>query len=267
MKKENKKVKIYIATHKAFTPPNIPEYVPIQVGKARTELDFGYLTDYTGDNISIKNNNYCELTALYWIWKNDKESDIVGLCHYRRYFIKSHIQNIKNLIKQNKVIKLLKNNEVILPKKKLWAGNVENCYIKCAGKNEDERRRAIDLQVLRDVFNKKDKTYLPALEEILASKYATYANMIIARKNVINEYCEWLFSILFAMEEEMIKRKIYFENSRVFGFISEILLGVWIRRNKLKVKYCSILNTEFKTPSLLIKKVKHFWNNHIKKRG
>ena len=75
-------------------PKNIL-FLPIQVGRAISSVDLGIQGDDTGDNISWKNRNYCELTALYWAWKNLKEVDIIGLCHYRRYFLlKNNIFNI-----------------------------------------------------------------------------------------------------------------------------------------------------------------------------
>ena len=80
------KCKIYIVTHKKFKPPVDPMYVPIQVGKQNTKKNLNILSDDTGDNIAYKNANYCELTALYWIWKNEMQADIIGMCHYRRYF-------------------------------------------------------------------------------------------------------------------------------------------------------------------------------------
>ena len=77
-------IKIYIAAHKKANLPQKEGYVPIQVG-SQLHDDLGYLKDNQGDNISIKNPNYCELTGLYYIWKNTN-SDIIGLTHYRRYF-------------------------------------------------------------------------------------------------------------------------------------------------------------------------------------
>lgn len=56
------KVTNYIITHKAFTPPNVPDYIPLQVGNGP---DLGWLRDNTGDEISAKNPNWCELTGLY----------------------------------------------------------------------------------------------------------------------------------------------------------------------------------------------------------
>ena len=75
---------IYIVTHKRVDLPKLKGYRAIQVGSA--EEDFpGCLRDDTGDNIADRNASYCELTAMYWIWKNT-DDPFKGLAHYRRYF-------------------------------------------------------------------------------------------------------------------------------------------------------------------------------------
>ena len=83
---------IVVATHKKYRMPKDPLYLPVHVGAEGKKdakgnpLDFGYQKDNEGDNISIKNPRYCELTGIYWAWKN-LDSDYIGLVHYRRYFI------------------------------------------------------------------------------------------------------------------------------------------------------------------------------------
>ncbi|MDE6435176.1 MAG: DUF4422 domain-containing protein, partial [Lachnospiraceae bacterium] len=113
MENKEPKIKILVACHKA--DPAIRQddiYMPIQVGKAlHPELDLGFQGDDTGDNISEKNGSYCELTAMYWAWKNlPKDVDIVGLCHYRRYF------NLNSRTPREHIVKLLdKYDLVVLP--------------------------------------------------------------------------------------------------------------------------------------------------------
>ena len=90
------KVKILVACHKPAKVYQDDVYKPIQVGKAlHPDLDLGYITDATGDNISSKNGNYSELTAQYWAWKNLKDVEYIGLCHYRRYF--KHLVTFENI--------------------------------------------------------------------------------------------------------------------------------------------------------------------------
>ena len=86
-------IKILVAAHKLYWMPNDSVYMPIHVGR-EGKADLGYVGDNTGDNISAKNPNYCELTALYWAWKN-LEADYVGLVHYRRYFTNKEVRNIE----------------------------------------------------------------------------------------------------------------------------------------------------------------------------
>ena len=79
-------IKILVATTKKYRMPKDPIYVPVQVGAALSNApDLPYMKDNTGDNISEKNPRYCELTGLYWAWKN-LDADYLGLVHYRRYF-------------------------------------------------------------------------------------------------------------------------------------------------------------------------------------
>ena len=112
-------IKILVAAHKKYWMPKDSVYLPIQVGAALHPA-LGYVPDNTGYNISDKNPNYCELTALYWAWKN-LECEYIGLCHYRRYF--GHTVYSKDVEKKKSAIfskvdyeNLLTKYNVILPK-------------------------------------------------------------------------------------------------------------------------------------------------------
>ena len=97
-------IKILVATHKPYWMPDDDVYLPIHVGKAG-QKDIGFIGDDTGENISYKNANYCELTGMYWAWKN-LQADYIGLCHYRRYFTNS---NPRNCEKKKQAIRLENN--------------------------------------------------------------------------------------------------------------------------------------------------------------
>ena len=90
------KATIIIATHKKYQMPADKMYLPVHVGAEGkkdsdgNDLDLGYVKDNTGDNISLKNPSFCELTGLYWAWKN-VDSDYVGLAHYRRHFSEQEV--------------------------------------------------------------------------------------------------------------------------------------------------------------------------------
>ena len=75
---------IIVTTHKFYWMPKYEIYFPLHVGK-KGKRSIGFHGDDTGSNISERNANYCELTGVYWAWKNLK-CDVIGLCHYRRYF-------------------------------------------------------------------------------------------------------------------------------------------------------------------------------------
>ena len=73
-----KNIKIIVATHKKYQMPEDQMYFPVQVGaEGKTKIE-EYTQDNTGNNISLKNPYFCELTGLYWAWKN-LEAENIGL--------------------------------------------------------------------------------------------------------------------------------------------------------------------------------------------
>ena len=116
------KAVILVATHKAYPMPSDSLYLPIHVGKELSHEELSYSSDNTGDHISAKNPNYCELTALYWAWKN-LEADYIGLAHYRRHFSVRRPfplceDKFPYILTSDEAAALLKEYDILLPKKR-----------------------------------------------------------------------------------------------------------------------------------------------------
>lgn len=231
----NEDVKIYIATHKKFHVPKIDGYQAIEVGAALRDNNWDFLKDNEGDNISNKNESFCELTALYWMWKHSK-SNIIGLVHYRRYFSSRRIDGREKFyLQKNEILSLLEKYDVILPEKFYWRKHtVETGYY--AGEGV-----CGDLQVIAEIINEKYPEYILTYSQILQEKDASYCNMFIMSREMMNKYCEWLFDILFEAEKRIDINDYTQEEKRIFGYISEILLNVWVRYNKFRVLYKPIV--------------------------
>ncbi len=232
---ETKNINIYIATHKEFNVPNKDGYVPIQVG-AKMNEPLPYIKDDTGNNISEKNKNYCELTALYWIWKNKKE-DIVGLTHYRRYLY-NNIFSIKenNLLSCKKIEKILNRYDMILPKSLKMKNTIEEQYVHSHIVN--------DLRKCKPIIHEIYPEYEDDFEKVLKRKKMYAYNMFITKREYFEEYMEWLFNILSRLEKQIDISGYSEYNQRVYGFLAERLLNVWVEKNKLKIKECVVYNTQ-----------------------
>lgn len=156
-------ISVYVVSHKDFKPPLNAIYKPIAVGSLSDNAPKGFISDSRGIGISEKNPSYCELTALYWIWKNDHETSIVGLCHYRRYFTNSHFStNCKHFLSKKDIDGILKDADVIVPTKTIWKdANVgEAYYTHGQGKRKD-------LKLLYDVIYKVCPSYIQDFKKLL----------------------------------------------------------------------------------------------------
>ena len=170
--------------HKKFTPPEEKGYIPLQVGAALHE-DLGYLRDDVGENISDRNQNYSELTGLYWIWKNEKEADITGLVHYRRYFLNARGE----ILSEEEISETLgKCKAIVSPLAEFEEGvTVRSFY---ASKHHEK-----DLEILSGVIHELCPEYDKAFEEVMNGRVQNYANMIICRRELLDAYALSLIHI------------------------------------------------------------------------
>lgn len=230
-------IKILVATHKKYDMPIEQIYLPIHVGKVGKE-SLGYQGDDIGDNISWKNPSYCELTGVYWGWKN-LQCDYIGLCHYRRYFLKKYSGGwklFKRILRQRFDImdegdfsKILKEHDIILPKR---ADTAPHTVYEHYAKNHNIR----DLDVIRNIIREHFSEYYEVFDEVILERKNLYAfNMLVTKKSLYDEYCEWLFKILGLAEKEIDISSYDSYQKRVFGFLSERLLNVWVEKHKLSI--------------------------------
>lgn len=215
---------ILIVTHKPYEIEEADEnlYKLIAVGGNKQVIHYTFRDD-TGDNIANKNSNYSELTALYWAWKNLKE-DVIGLVHYRRHLMSPFMKD--QVISQNELDELLENYDAILPKKRNYF--VENTY------NHYKNAHNIhDLDEVKNILNEYFPDYVHSFEKVMKEKKSHRFNMMIMKEPFFSDYCEWLFEILFELEKRIDISDYDSYQKRVYGFISERLLDVWLEKEKV----------------------------------
>lgn len=229
---------IYVATHKENRKPtNENIYQLVQAGACyNSKIPGVTIRDNLGnDNISEKNFLYAELTVAYSLWKNSN-ADIKGLVHYRRYFTQFPTsKDSTNILSEKDIVSILSCYDVILPYP----------YPKKIKNDEYTNKLGITsawlFNRLGDLILDKSPEYYDDYIEIKNRNYECYCNMLIAKKEIYNDYCEWLFMILKNFEIDAMdfneKNNKKGNNRRILGYLSELLLNVYFHHNKLKVKF------------------------------
>jgi hypothetical protein len=214
--------RIYVMTHKEYDEQEDEIYKSLAVGKVLNP-QLPYMGDDTGDSISEKNRSYCELTGIYWVWKN-VTCDVVGICHYRRYFVRNKIVLTKEQIESTLAdFDAIVARSYIMPYKNLY-------------EQYEARHIKKDLDVCRQVLGEMHPDYLPAFDLYFNCDLFTIGNMIITRKEIFDRYCEWLFSVLFEVEKRTDISGYEPYQARLYGYLAERLLRVWLLHNSLRVK-------------------------------
>ena len=235
-------IKIIAAAHKKYQMPKDEMYIPVQVGAEGKELIENYTPDNTGENISKLNPYFCELTGLYWAWKNLK-ADYIGLVHYRRYFTESKkIPKEENkkfdcILTKEQLEEKLKKADVILPKKRKYY--IENLY-----SHYEHTMYVEPLEKTREIIQEKYPEYLDEFDMLHKRTSAHMFNMLIMKKEILNEYCTWLFDILFELQNRIDESKYDTFHARFYGRISELLLDVWINKNQIKYEEIKVMDMQ-----------------------
>ena len=238
---------IFVCAHKEVPLPQHPYFLPVQAGTALRDYIPGYQPDNEGDNISIKNPHFCELTCHYWAWRNLKNVDIVGLNHYRRYFdftrrwpqfsADKHFIATEDFLKQDyqfpNLEKMLQRYDIILPVARHWRVSNTQQYA--------NYHIAKDWEMLRQIIKERCPQYLPAFERTMDhSNKAVGYNMFITKWKHFDSYSEWLFDILFEVERRVppIDDPI---QSRIYGYMSERLINVFCEYHHLRIKHTPLI--------------------------
>ena len=231
-------IKILVATHKKYEMPRYSYYLPLHVGK-KGKNNLGYVGDDTGENISEKNPYSCELTGIYWAWKNLK-ADYIGLVHYRRQFKGKNKQEnslFDTILSDIEIKELLKEIDIILSKKRNYY--IENLY--------DHYKHTMyiePLDVTGEIIKEFYPEYYKEFEKLHKRTSAHMFNMFIMKREYFDKYCEWLFDILEKLEKRVDSSKYDSFHARFYGRVSELLLDIWLETNNFKYKEVPVMSME-----------------------
>lgn len=234
-------VKIFVVAHKPFEMPEGVVLTPIHVGRAvyvrrkmaegGVGLDpddpmAGMIGDDTGGNISLKNPQYCEMTAHYWIWKNVHDTEYVGVCHYRRFFAID--------ISEDDIEEVMADADVLMVEPSWHIDSVYAYFAKFMG--------AENMTILWMVMKRLYPEYAETLEQVCDGVKFHPFNMMLCKKELFDEYCEWIFSVLGECEK-YVKPSPYTNGRRALAYMAELLTGVYFIYKRMKIKtvpYCKI---------------------------
>lgn len=271
---DDSKIKILVCCHKPSELPQDDIFLPIHVGAAISDVNLGVQRDdllngQACDNISSKNRSFCELTAIYWAWKNIKkiypELQYIGLNHYRRFFsfdetrltasgIPKDVKNISQYkLDKSKIESWLLSNKVITTPKAHLKTSVASGY--------EHAHYSSDLRIVHDIVRDIFPETLQAFNDVfLGCNYFYDCNMFIMPWNEFDKYCEWLFAILFEAEKRIDISNYDTYQKRIFGFLAERLWTVWVKQRQYSLRnlnYLVYTESPKKINDGLITRLKH----------
>ena len=265
-----KNIKILVAYHKPSILLKNDNLVPIHLGRELSNIaskDGVYkpedlewmhrnmIGDNTGDNISLLNREFCELTSIYWAWKNYEQlgnPDYIGLMHYRRHFIfnqafigdkKTDFCNMirSDYMQEDYLEELGYYNQIF------DYTDSKTCVI-CSNHHDispysyHKNLSFLDQQNYEKgiSFAKQQSSKLRKyIEKYLNGKTHCWSNMFVLPKKAFFEYCQWMFDILLKFHKEVKLEHESFSEQRFMGYLAESLSGAYweyLADNGYKIK-------------------------------
>lgn len=228
-------------------------YVPVRCGAVYDKNNSSIIGDNTGDHISHKRNTYCELTTQYWAWKN-VDADYYGFCHYRRYFAfqenkdypitdwemqeqvyldSKHPKELQ--IDPDALREMIGKYDVIVPypvdTKKVGFKNVLTQF------DHAGHLHQADLELLLEIIEKKYPQYYEAAKKSVFSTDLYLCNMFVMRKDLFQEYSQFLFDVLEEFEKANTMEGYSQEGCRTPGHLGERMVGIYLTYLQMQNKY------------------------------
>lgn len=301
--KDNKpSIKILVGYHKPAVLLKDEILTPIHLGRALateaskdgklSKQDYEWLCenmigDDTGDNISHLNRYFCELTGIYWAWKNyDKlgNPDYIGFMHYRRQFLfkegiklapriwinysptyefaDKHYMDITDISNFEDIY----SYEMILPEPLLYSNmgcnNLRMAYIR----HMHDDKLLLDLEKII-LNNDKYKEYQPFAKEFYKKEKSYPCNMFIMKKDLFFEYCDFLFDLSFDLyskfETKLTNGLLSLQHSRGIAMVGECITDIFIEYSKSKHVSFKEFPVSFLKETDIIKDIKEEFKEQI----
>ena len=231
-------IKIFLCFHQSYTilPPLC---IPIQCGAEGKTLIKEVLQDNIGEHISGKNQEYCELTAQYYAWKQEL-CDYYGFCHYRRFFCFEEQRKKPYLVfgklkekqkvllgTESMIAELCQQYEIILPYAVDMGVSVIEQY------QSSLFHYGSDLKLFIQILKKKYPELKKAAKIYLSQNKQYFCNMFLMDRIHFQEYCTYLFGILEEFDQRKIKHGS-FQADRTNGYLGERFVGIYLEYAKEK---------------------------------
>lgn len=237
------RIKLFICCHQPSQVPKHPLLVPVQVGAALAQERFpGFLYDDDGENISHRNRSYCELTALYWAWKN-VDADYYGFFHYRRYLYpdteakrpyrleEQPAEVLLDALGYGEFAACIRQYDLVMPMAEEMYISVRRHYAEATFHHKR------DLDLIQEIVRRQHPEFSAAMESYFSGTAHYFGNICIMKHSVFHDYCAWLFPILEEFDRRADVTAYGPQERRVDGYLAERLLGVYCTymRSRLRV--------------------------------
>lgn len=241
------KIKILIAAHKQYDMPRDAMYLPVSAGAFKRTDNWGYACDNDSTkprgHISEKNPTYNELSVLYYGWKN-VAAEYLGLVHYRRHFSESKnsqystIQEyLDQILTEEQIAKYIDKYDLILPKKRhYYILSLKDHFLQANPDLVDQ------YEMFRAVLKDRSDETLQAFDRVMNRRSAHMFNVFIMKRQYLDQYCEWIFDILFEYEERIKEQGL--SERRLYGLMCEYMIDTWLELNPIPYHEMKVINFE-----------------------